>query len=182
MTRVSSLATFAWSGAQMKANVERLIVEGEVLGVTLERVQVEDALALVGSQAFQQLVAYGCEDLGEALVDRLVPDLLHAREHTARHAGPLRRGGGAQARGARAAGAATAPADARRVRRAGACAPAGTSAPPRDRSGPRPVARPLRAARIRQDDARPDRRQHDRRRVRGALRGVGDRLAGAGGA
>ena len=68
---------------------------------------------------------------------------------------------------------------ARRVRRPGARPRAGLGASARDRGGPRPLDDPLRAAGKRQDDARQDRRQRDGRRVRRALRRLGDRRAGA---
>src|SRR5581483_6756148 len=100
------------------------------------------------------------------------------REHTARDAGPLRRGGRAAARRARAAGTASAAADARRVRRAAPCPRPGQCATACDRSRPRALARALRTARIREDDARPHRREHDRRRIRGAVGGVGNGVAG----
>ena len=98
------------------------------------------------------------------------------------HERPLRRRGAGADAGSRAAGAAAAAALARRVRRPGAGARRALGAAARDRGGPGRLGDPLRAARDRQDDARPDRRRDDRRGVRGALRCVGDREGRARGA
>ena len=64
--------------------------------------------------------------------------------------------------------------DPRRLRRPGTRSRSRTCAAACDRTGSGAVADPLRAAGLRQDHTRPDRRAHDRRRVRGALGGLGD--------
>src|SRR5439155_13730548 len=67
------------------------------------------------------------------------------------------------------------PAQARRVRGAAARARRRLRAPARDRRGPRALVDLLRTAGIRKDDARADRRGEHRRRLRRAVRGLGDR-------
>ena len=132
----------------------------------------------VERKRFDDAIVNRRESLRNALVARAAPRVGdgsgHAAEHTARHERPLlRRRRPARGRG-RAAGAATAAGDARRVRRPGARPRRGLRATARDRGGPRPLLDPLRPARQREDDARADRRRLDRRGLRGAVGGLGD--------
>ena len=94
-------------------------------------------------------------------------------EHTFERERPVLGRGGPAASGHRAARAPPAAAHARRARRPGAHARRGLGTAPGDRRGPGRVGDLLRAARDRQDDARPDHRRDDRSGLRGALRGLG---------
>ena len=124
-----------------------------------------------------ELVVHRGEASGDPLVAPDAPDLAHRghlQEHTSGVGDLFSEAAGRRLEASAPLAQRLRPDDARRLRRPGARRRAGPRAAARDRAGPRAVADPLRPAGLRQDDAGADRRAHDRRRVRGALGGVGD--------